>query len=86
MATKLERPILMTGIGLSLGLWLLQSIQHSASELGQMVLFSLALGSAGLWWFQQQGTEALQLSPPPVPLNQELVEKAIAQTQTGKGC
>ncbi len=82
MAVKWERPILMTGIGLSLGLWLLQSIQHSASELGQMVLFSLALGSAGLWWFKQQGTEPLPLSPPPVPLNQDIVEKAIAQTQT----
>ncbi|WP_254172751.1 slr1306 family protein [Planktothrix pseudagardhii] len=81
MAVKLERPILMGGIGLSLGLWLLQSLQHSASEFGQMMLFSLALGSAGLWWWKQQGTEPLQLSPPPESLNQELVEKAITQTR-----
>ncbi|HAN74686.1 MAG TPA: hypothetical protein DDZ60_10845 [Planktothrix sp. UBA10369] len=82
MAVKLERPILIGGVGLSFGLWLLESVQHSASELGQIVLFGLALSSAGLWWFKQQRTESLQLSPPPEPLNQDQVEKAIAQTQS----
>jgi uncharacterized protein (DUF697 family) len=82
MAVKLERPILIGGVGLSFGLWLLGSVQHSASELGQIVLFGLALSSAGLWWFKQQRTESLQLSPPPEPLNQDKVEKAIAQTQS----
>ncbi|WRH65373.1 MAG: hypothetical protein RSE13_15905 [Planktothrix sp. GU0601_MAG3] len=81
MAVKLERPILIGGVGLSLGLWLLESVQNSASELGQIVLFGLAFSSAGLWWFKQQRTESLQLSPPPEPLNQARVEKAIAQTQ-----
>lgn len=82
MAVKFERPILMGGIGLSLGLWLLQGLQHSASEFGQLVLLSLALGSAGLWWLKQQGTKPLPLSSPPEPLNQDRVETAIAQTQT----
>jgi GTPase SAR1 family protein/uncharacterized protein (DUF697 family) len=82
MAVKLERPILIGGVGLSFGLWLLESVQHSASELGQIVLFGLAFSSAGLWWFKQQRTESLELSPPPEPLNQDKVEKAIAQTQS----
>lgn len=82
MTVKLERPILIGGVGLSFGLWLLESVQNSASEFGQIVLFGLALSSAGLWWFKQQRTESLQLSPPPELLNQDQVEKAIAQTQS----
>lgn len=82
MAVKLERPILIGGVGLSFGLWLLEGVQHSASELGQIVLFGLALSSAGLWWFKQQRTDSLQLSPPPEALNRDQVEKAIAQTQS----
>lgn len=46
------------------------------------MLFGLAFSSAGLWWFKQQRTESLELSPPPEPLNQDKVEKAIAQTQS----
>ena len=34
MAVKLQRPILVGGIGLSLLLWLLDSVQHSVAELG----------------------------------------------------
>ncbi len=82
MAVKLERPVLIGGVGLSLGLWLLESVQQSASELGQIVLFGLALGSAGLWWFKQQKTEPLPELASATPLNQEQVEKAIAQTQS----
>lgn len=82
MAVKLERPVLIGGVGLSLGLWLLESVQQSASELGQIVLFGLALGSAGLWWFKQQKTEPLLELVSPTPLNRDQVEKAIAQTQS----
>lgn len=82
MAVKLERPVLIGGVGLSLGLWLLGSVQQSASEFGQIVLFGLALGSAGLWWFKQQKTEPLPELASATPLNQEQVEKAIAQTQS----
>ncbi len=82
MAGQLQRPILIGGVGLSLVLWLLQGVQHSASEIGNMSLLILMAGSAGLWWFNQQFRQPVQALTPPEPLNQDQVEQAIAQTQT----
>lgn len=81
MAGQLERPILMGGVGLSLVLWLLQGVQHSASGIGHVSLLIMMAGSAGLWWFNEQFREPLQGLTPPEPLNQNQVEQAIAQTQ-----
>lgn len=81
MALNWQRPILVGGIGLSLALWLLDSLQHSVSELGEVTLLGLMASGVGFWWLQQR-SKPLQLTPTPAPANREAAEKAIAQVQT----
>lgn len=82
MAVKLQRPILVGGIGLSFSLWLLQSFHHSVAQLGEFsVLGVMALG-AGFWLFQQQPSNNIELSSGVSPLDRVTVEKAIAQTES----
>jgi len=81
MAVKLRRPILVGGIALSFGLWLLESVHDSVAELGEFgVLGAIALG-IGLWLFQQKTSKEIEFSPVASPLNRDTVEKAIAQAE-----
>ena len=82
MAVKLRRPILVVGVGLSLSLWLLQSLHHSMAQLGEFtVLGAIALGG-GFWFFQKRTSPQVDISPIPSTLERETVEKAIAQVET----
>lgn len=82
MAVKLRRPILVGGVGLSFALWLWQSLNHSIvqwSEFG--VLGAVAVGG-GLWFWQQKTAKTIDLSSQSSLVSREMVEKAIAQTET----
>ncbi|HEY9690926.1 MAG TPA: DUF697 domain-containing protein [Oculatellaceae cyanobacterium] len=82
MAVKLRRPILVGGIGLSLSLWLLQSLHHSMAQLGEFtVLGAIALGG-GFWFFQKRTSPQVDISPIASTMERETVEKAIAQVET----
>jgi GTPase SAR1 family protein len=82
MAVKLRRPILVGGIALSFGLWLLESVHDSLMELGEFgVLGAIALGT-GLWLFQQKPSKEIDFSPVASPLDRVTVEKAIAQAES----
>lgn len=82
MAVKLRRPILVGGIALSFGLWLLESVHDSLMELGEFgVLGAVALGT-GLWLFQQKPSKEIDVSPVASPLDRVRVEKAIAQAES----
>ncbi len=82
MAVKLRRPILVGGIALSFGLWLLESVHDSLMELGEFgVLGAVALGT-GLWLFQQKPSKNIDFSPVASPLDRVRVEKAIAQAES----
>jgi hypothetical protein len=81
MALVLRRPILVGGIVLSFGLWILESFQHSLIEMGEyVVLAAIALG-AGFWWFQSRKVTSLDLSPLAAPLARETVEREIAKAE-----
>ncbi|MBE9127044.1 MULTISPECIES: YcjF family protein [unclassified Coleofasciculus] len=81
MAVQLRRPILVGGIGLSFGLWMLQGIHESVAQFDEVgVIGAIALGT-GLWFFQKRGSSKIDLSPLSSPLERATVEQAIAQTQ-----
>lgn len=82
MAVKLRRPILVGGVGLSFALWFWQSLHHSIvqwSEFG--VLGAVAVGG-GFWFWQQKTSKTIKLPSQSPLVNREMVEKAIAQTET----
>ena len=82
MAVKLRRPILVGGVGLSLSLWLLQSLHHSMAQLGEFtVLGAIALGG-GFWFFQKRTSPEVDILPITSTMERETVEKAITQVET----
>ena len=80
MTLNLRRPILIGGIGLSAALWLLETLQHSGSEMGETALIGLAAAGAGYWWWKQQSPK-LELALPQPLANREAAEKAIAAAE-----
>jgi uncharacterized protein len=80
MTLNLRRPILIGGLGLSAALWLLESLHHSASEMGETVLIGLVAASAGYWWWYRQSPK-LDLALPQPLASREAAEKAIAVSQ-----
>ncbi|MDB9512190.1 DUF697 domain-containing protein [Kamptonema animale CS-326] len=81
MTLNLRRPILVGGIGLSLALWLLDSLQHSVAEFGEVALLGVAVAGAGWWWWQGR-SPSVDFTPAPVPVDREMALKAIATTET----
>ena len=79
MAVNLRRPVLVGGVGLSLSLWMLQSLHHSVLHLGELgMLGALAVGT-GFWWFGRTAKETKL--PEMGKIDREKVEGAIAQAQ-----
>ncbi|BAY76354.1 hypothetical protein NIES25_28030 [Nostoc linckia NIES-25] len=58
MVVKLQRPILVGGLGLSFSLWMLQSWHHSIMQVGEFGLLSTLAVGGGLWLFQKNRPKA----------------------------
>jgi hypothetical protein len=73
---KLQRPILVGGLGLSFALWLFDSLQDSFVQLSEFSLLGLVAVGGSLWLFKQRGVsnELLQCE---LPNDRATVEKAI---------
>ncbi|MBW4663142.1 MAG: DUF697 domain-containing protein [Chroococcus sp. CMT-3BRIN-NPC107] len=72
-----RRPILVGGVGLSLGLWLWQGFDSSVGQGHELGIFGAAFLIIGLWLWQQNKLNKATLidnSPP----NRQKVERAIA--------
>ncbi len=82
MVVKLQRPILVGGLGLSLALWILDSWHNSLIQVGEFGLLSALAVGGGLWLFQKNRpkTSLEQLSG--IVVDQAIVTKAIAQIET----
>ncbi|WP_013321888.1 slr1306 family protein [Gloeothece verrucosa] len=77
MAVKLNKPILVAGIGLSFLLWLWDNVSDEIMEVGEWgLLGAIALG--GGFWFLHQKSPKISLSYLS-PLKRETVEEAIGQ-------
>lgn len=82
MAVNLKRPILVGGIGLSFGLWMLNLVQDSVAEVGEWgILGTIAIATV-IWLFGRKTSPKIEFSPVSLPVNQEAVEQAIAQVET----
>jgi len=82
MAVKIKRPILVGGIGLSFGLWMLELLQGSVVEVGEWgILGTIAIATV-IWLFGRNTSPKIELSPVSLPVDKEAVEQAIAQVET----
>lgn len=77
---KLQRPILVGGLGLSFSLWMLDSWHDSIVQVGEFGLLSALAVGGGLWLFNKNQPQlGEQLND--IVVNRADVDKAIAQTQ-----
>lgn len=81
MAVKLQRPILIAGISISFGLWLLESLQHSVMQIGEFSVWGIIALGTGVWFFQRKASKAASFQQVSSPLDRGTVEKAIAQAE-----
>ena len=77
---KLQRPILVGGLGLSFSLWMLNSWHDSIVQVGEFGLLSALAVGGGLWLFNKNQPQlGEQLND--ILVNRASVDKAIAQTE-----
>lgn len=80
---KLERPILVGGLGLSFGLLALNGLQHSLGEIdGSLVLGAIAVGS-GVWWLRKlRPQSSVELKIPTRPVTPADLQQAFQQAES----
>ncbi len=80
MTIQLRKPILVTGLSLSILLWLGDSLRHSFMDMGEWTLLGLIATGGGFWLLQNRNSKPENPSQPLLPMELEEVEKAIEQT------
>ncbi|MEH1834543.1 MAG: DUF697 domain-containing protein [Nostoc sp.] len=81
MVVKLQRPILVGGLGLSFSLWMLQSWHHSIMQVGEFSLLSALAVGGGLWLFQQNRPKNSLEQLDAIFVDRAAVESAITKTE-----
>ncbi|MDF5709526.1 MAG: DUF697 domain-containing protein [Nostoc sp. S4] len=81
MVVKLQRPILVGGLGLSFSLWMLQSWHHSIMQVGEFGLLSALAVGGGLWLFRQNRPQQTLEQLDSMLVNRASVESAIAKAE-----
>ncbi|MEH2383114.1 MAG: DUF697 domain-containing protein [Nostoc sp.] len=82
MVVKLQRPILVGGLGLSFSLWMLDSWHDSIVQVGEFGLLSALAVGGGLWLFQQNRPKNSLEQLDGMLVDRATVESAIAKSET----
>jgi len=82
MVVKLQRPILVGGLGLSFSLWMLDSWHDSIVQVGEFGLLSALAVGGGLWLFQKNRPKDSLKQLDNMLIDRATVESAIAKTET----
>jgi uncharacterized protein len=80
MTVRLQQPLLIGGIGLTLGLWGLDSIAHSLSGAGDLLTIGAIAAGGGYWWYNQS-TKTGQLPLAKVDINRATLDRVLSQVE-----
>jgi uncharacterized protein len=79
MTARLQRPLLIGGLGLTFGLWGLDSISHNLAGVGDLLtLGTIAAAGGGYWWYRQRGS-GNQLPLARVEIDRSTVDRLSSQ-------
>ncbi len=78
----LRRPILIGGLGLTVGAWVLHGFDPSIVHLGSTAIWSAIAVGSGLWWLKQQPGQASKAVQMPLqPIDRSRVEQAFSRVE-----
>ncbi len=81
MTGQFQRPLIVGGIGVTLGLWGLDSVFHSFSSLGDMLpLGAIAVGG-GYWWYNSRQAKTVPLKPTGIEIDRATLERSLHQVE-----
>ncbi len=80
MSLQLQRPLLIGGIGLTIGLWGLDSVAHSLAGVGEWLTLGTMAAGGGYWWYTQRGNR-LPVPAAKLDLDRATLDRAIQQVE-----
>lgn len=82
MTPLLRRPILIGGLGLTLGMLLLESLHSVATDWSGMIVWATIAVGSGIWWLQQRQKAAIELPLLPTkPVDRTMLDKSFASVE-----
>jgi uncharacterized protein len=80
MTVRLQRPLLIGGIGLTLGLWGLDSISHTLAGAGDWLTLGTIAAGGGYWWYSRRGSQT-KVSIAPVNIDRSTLDRLLSQVE-----
>lgn len=80
MTVRLQRPLLIGGIGLTLGLWGLDSISHSLSGVNDLLTLGAMAAGGSYWWYHRR-TSPGQVPLATVDINRATLDRLLGQVE-----
>jgi uncharacterized protein (DUF697 family) len=81
MNFKLRKPILVGGLGLTAGVWLLHGIHPGIADFSGTTIWGALALSSGFWWLRKRSLKPLDLTIPALPVDRTAVEKALSAVE-----
>jgi uncharacterized protein (DUF697 family) len=82
MNLMLRRPILVGGLGLTAGVWLLHGLNPAIADFSGTAIWGALALSSGFWWLRKRSIQPLDLTTPALPVDRTAVEKALLAVET----
>jgi len=81
MGQGIRQPILLGGLTLTAGAWVLSWINPGAAHMGETLMWGAIAAGSALWWFRKPSSVSTELASVPVILDRATVEKSLATTE-----